>query len=683
MSKTRDTGFLNNVVKTDPQGNVFFVSGSTTLLSISSSGAVTTTGVISGSNALTASYAQNSELLDNLDSTSFVFTSSYNTDSSSVSTRVTRIEGNYATTGSNVFLGAQTVCANITSTGTIVAQTLNVQQVTSSIVYSSGSNTFGNLLTDVQQMTGSLRVTGSATLNGLLTGTTSSFSSIISDGASNEGVIRIERDTVGTNTVIGSLNFTNNNGSTSYGRIRGGRNSAGDGYASIGTGVGDNLYAVEGGNVGIGTSSPASILELCAATPIMTLNQTTGNSNQGINFNNGATTYGKITNNSATGIMTIQNGNTTGDGYSIRFITDGNERLRLGTTGIACFACQVCSPMFLSTGCIGILQYSPETSLDIGNLANQACWSSATSCDANLGENFENNIIIQALHSPYANCAYGYPTSNLVFRTSNSIANIWNVGAIQGVVDPFGGSNYQGGLTFLTKPSANSCDPGGRKTIGGPLVPILTLGQNASNCRIAFFNSSVGIGTATPASPLHINAGPLSSTGTSKALASFRTCSNIYFDICQANAATIAGQTITGTTLVSSDDLAISTLGSERMRITIGGIACFACQVCAPLFTTANGVVVVGAGPSSTEIFTATGPGSSNGMYLVIYSQQGTAGSATGMAYLNIWNNTSVDVFNIFCQSLSNVTNSGTSIRIQALSGNGGFTAVYSVIRLR
>jgi len=121
----------------------------------------------------------------------------------------------------------------------------------------------------------------------------------------------------------------------------------------------------------------------------------------------------------------------------------------------------------------------------------------------------------------------------------------------------------------------------------------------------------------------------------------------------------------------------------NTLFLASSGIACFAATVCAPLFTTTNGVAAIGAGPSSTEIFTATGPGSSNGMYLVIYSQQGTAGSATGMAYLNIWNNTSVDVFNIFCQSLSNVTNSGTSVRIQTLSGNGGFTAVYSVIRLR
>jgi len=93
-------------------------------------------------------------------------TGSLFTASGSFSTRVSSIEGNYATTGSNVFLGAQTVCANITSTGTIIAQTLNVQQVTSSIVYSSGSNIFGCQLTDVQQMTGSVRITGSLNVAG-------------------------------------------------------------------------------------------------------------------------------------------------------------------------------------------------------------------------------------------------------------------------------------------------------------------------------------------------------------------------------------------------------------------------------------------------------------------------------------------------------------------------------------
>jgi hypothetical protein len=69
--------------------------------------------------------------------------------------------GIFPTTGSNQFNGAQTITGSLTVTGQVVAQTLNVQQVTSSIVYSSGSNVFGNSLSNTQQFTGSLQVTGS------------------------------------------------------------------------------------------------------------------------------------------------------------------------------------------------------------------------------------------------------------------------------------------------------------------------------------------------------------------------------------------------------------------------------------------------------------------------------------------------------------------------------------------
>jgi len=97
--------------------------------------------------------------------------------------------GSYATTGSNAFVGQQNingsvaVTGSLTTTGTIVAQTLNVQQVTSSIVYSSGSNIFGNTVSNTQSMTGSVGITGSlsvngvSTLSGALSGTSATFSS--------------------------------------------------------------------------------------------------------------------------------------------------------------------------------------------------------------------------------------------------------------------------------------------------------------------------------------------------------------------------------------------------------------------------------------------------------------------------------------------------------------------------
>jgi hypothetical protein len=58
------------------------------------------------------------------------------------------------------------VTGSLTVTGQVIAQTLNVQQVTSSIVYSSGSNIFGNTLGNTQQFTGSVSVTGSLAISG-------------------------------------------------------------------------------------------------------------------------------------------------------------------------------------------------------------------------------------------------------------------------------------------------------------------------------------------------------------------------------------------------------------------------------------------------------------------------------------------------------------------------------------
>ena len=103
--------------------------------------------------------------------------------------------GIFATTGSNGFNGSQSITGSLTVTGQVVAQTLNVQQVTSSIVYSSGSNVFGNTLGNTQQFTGSVGVTGSLTVAGAgtFTGNVSLNSSNLilglGNNANNERII--------------------------------------------------------------------------------------------------------------------------------------------------------------------------------------------------------------------------------------------------------------------------------------------------------------------------------------------------------------------------------------------------------------------------------------------------------------------------------------------------------------
>jgi hypothetical protein len=173
MGKNQSASNLTNIIKQDANGNITFVSGSTTLMSVSSSGAIATTGNVAG----TASYASNAELLDGLDSTVFTltssfaaqtasftaFTSSVNTFSASILSYTASqnvLNGKYATTGSNTFAGIQTVNSNLIVTGSITAQTLVVQTITSSVDFVTGSTRFGSLSSNTHIITGSMYVTG-------------------------------------------------------------------------------------------------------------------------------------------------------------------------------------------------------------------------------------------------------------------------------------------------------------------------------------------------------------------------------------------------------------------------------------------------------------------------------------------------------------------------------------------
>jgi hypothetical protein len=128
----------------------------------------------------------------------------------------------FATTGSNQFNGSQAVTGSLTVTGQVVAQTLNVQQVTSSIVYSSGSNVFGNTLGNTQQFTGSVSVTGSLTVT-----TTGTEFQVASTG------VNLGNALTDSHIISGSLRVNPN-----------------------------GLFVSGSGNVGIGTTTPVTMLEV-------------------------------------------------------------------------------------------------------------------------------------------------------------------------------------------------------------------------------------------------------------------------------------------------------------------------------------------------------------------------------------------------------------------------------------
>jgi hypothetical protein len=94
-------------------------------------------------------------------------TASYVQNAQSASYILNAVSASHADSASNA-IAAQTASSadNFTVRGTLTAQTLVVQTVTSSVVYSSGSNIFGNDLTNTQVLTGSVTITGSLAVNG-------------------------------------------------------------------------------------------------------------------------------------------------------------------------------------------------------------------------------------------------------------------------------------------------------------------------------------------------------------------------------------------------------------------------------------------------------------------------------------------------------------------------------------
>ena len=137
----------------------YFTSSVTSASFASTASYFVTSSVTSASFASTASLALNF-ITSSVTSASYAATSSWalNFLTSSVTS------ASYARTASaasDFVVGNNLTASNALINGTITAQTLVVQTITSSVEYSSGSNIFGSKLTDTQQFTGSVSITGS------------------------------------------------------------------------------------------------------------------------------------------------------------------------------------------------------------------------------------------------------------------------------------------------------------------------------------------------------------------------------------------------------------------------------------------------------------------------------------------------------------------------------------------
>jgi hypothetical protein len=131
-------------------------------------GSIFLTGAITASIAATNGVVSGSSQIIGILSSLNEFSASENNKS----TILGNLTGSYATTGSNSFknnqqiTGSLGVSGDVTVLGSINARQFNIGIISSSIMYTSGSNKFGDTGDDTHQFTGSVQVTGSFYVNG-------------------------------------------------------------------------------------------------------------------------------------------------------------------------------------------------------------------------------------------------------------------------------------------------------------------------------------------------------------------------------------------------------------------------------------------------------------------------------------------------------------------------------------
>jgi hypothetical protein len=252
--------------------------------------------------------------------------------------------GIFTTTGSNQFDGNQAITGSLTVTGQVVAQTLNVQQVTSSIVYSSGSNIFGNSLDNTQQFTGSLQVSGSShyVLGNMGIGTITPLSRFHVNTGTNQNLrVRPGTDVGATNGV--ALNSRSDDDGT---------------LLQLALRASD-VIMLPSGNVGINTASPTDFIDAGLGLAII---NTTGRSGLSLGSTQG-------TANEVLGRLSFTNTNSTNIGNKrlayisgIRGTSDNSAYLEFGTADNALGTQRM---VITQGGNVGINTNNPSSALDV------------------------------------------------------------------------------------------------------------------------------------------------------------------------------------------------------------------------------------------------------------------------------------------------------------------------------
>jgi hypothetical protein len=503
-------------------------------------------------------------------------------------TRLSSLEaktGSYATTGSNTFVDTQTISGSIlqsgsfTSTGTLTAQTLVVQTITSSVDFVTGSTRFGSLAANTHIFTGSIYQSGSV----------ASFAGAVGIGVVSPGValdvsgygkftgigLNSTPSSIGTNPNYvrltntggdlylgqeGSTSGTFFNGSLAYDSVL----YSGRSYNFIINGV-SRMYISSSGNIGIGNTNPGAKLEIESArnSTILRLTAISGENWEFKNTNTvGSTDVLSIGANGATINLGLKDDGSVGIGT-----TSPSYTLDVNGTGRFNSSLYVNSPIYFQNGGTSYFQMYAGSG---GDLVVYNTTTNGFSVYTNSSQRFfisgSGNIGI-ATGTPSAKLdiyAGADATSNLVLW-GQTIRNEGN-GAATG---------YGTGLKLKISSDGEPYKWAGIAAVAGTgysnrtdlgLFTAATSTSDATEKVRITGDGNVGIGTSNPLSKLHIS-GSGANTQTLN-LQSSANNANAYAVFSSGNKSYITG--LSGD-ISNSYIIYDNTAGVERMRITSGG----------------------------------------------------------------------------------------------------------------